>query len=351
LTGRLVLAAFLALAAFPSTGLGANAVVTGGGFRFLHYFAAAGEVNQVEKTQTGATVTIRDPGAVIVAGAGCTRVDDHEVHCSAIDATDIVLGNLGDTAAILQGNASVLAGGGNDQVTSCSTCATSISGGSGDDVITGGGTRLFTQLAGNGGNDTITGRNRVDRISGGSGNDTIAAGGGSDLITPGPGIDMVDAGGGSGDGVDYSQMRRPGVIVNLRTGEATGQGRDTLIGVEGASGTFSDDLLIGDAHANAFTGLVGSDTLIGGGGNDQLKGGAGRGENRLLGGAGDDRLAGGDHDDVLVGGSGRDRLRGREGNDRLRSRDGVRDLVRGGAGDDWARVDRRDKVHAIERFG
>jgi hypothetical protein len=40
---------------------------------------------------------------------------------------------------------------------------------------------------------------------------------------------------------------------------------------------------------------------------------------------------------------------GGDGRDRLDARDGVRDIVRGEAGQDVARVDRRDRVHSVER--
>jgi Ca2+-binding RTX toxin-like protein len=349
LTGRVVLAAFLALAAFPSTGLGATAFVEDGGSRWLYYFAAPGELNQVEKAQSGATVTIHDAGAVIVAGAGCTQVDDHEVSCAAIDLTRIVLGNGGDTAAVLQGEATVDGAGGNDEIWACSSCGSGIRGGAGDDVIAG--SDRFSWLLGNGGNDTITSGNRGDIIKGGDGNDIILGRGGWDRINPGLGNDTVDAGGGRDDLVDFGVGTDTGVVVNLRTGVATGQGRDTLLGVESVFGTRFDDRLIGDSQANGFSGLGGADTLSGGGGADVLAAAVGGGDDRLFGGKGDDRLMGGPQDDVLVGGAGRDRLRGHEGNDRLRSRDGVRDLVRGGAGDDWAQVDRRDDAGGVERFG
>jgi len=71
-----------------------------------------------------------------------------------------------------------------------------------------------------------------------------------------------------------------------------------------------------------------------------------------------DRIVGTDHhdvicglggNDVLVGGRGSDVLDGGAGNDRLYARDKTRDVVRGGAGTDLARVDRAlDRASSVE---
>jgi hypothetical protein len=84
------------------------------------------------------------------------------------------------------------------------------------------------------------------------------------------------------------------VTADLRTGTATGDGTDMLVGVEDLIGTVHDDLLTGRSGRNTLVGLEGDD--------------------RLSGRAGDDGLFGdGDgfpfpevSDDVLRGGHGRD---------------------------------------------
>ena len=343
---------FLALAAFPSTALGATAfVVDEDGNGQLHYVAAPGEVNQVQQTQVETQthfpdVTIHDSGAVIVAGEGCTQVDDHEVNCSDIEITQIGLGDLGDTAAIHGGYTIVDAGGGNDELTACSTCHDAeFSGRGGNDVITGNG----YSLTGQGGNDTITGGRSGQFIYGGAGDDVIDGRGGRDYTGPGSGDDTVDAGAGR-DTLTFLERGSHGVVVNLRTGVATGQGSDTLLRAENVLGTRSDDRLIGDSQANNLLAYQGYDILIGGGGDDVIDESY-AGEDRILGGRGNDKLNGGSRDDVLVGGPGRDSLRGGGGDDRLRTKDGFADTLSGGDGDDWARVDRRDDVHRVERFG
>jgi Ca2+-binding RTX toxin-like protein len=308
-----ILMALLVAAALPSTGHAATASIGGRELeRIVLYDAAPGELNQVEMTAANGAVTIRDSGAVIVADPGCTLLDDHEVRCSAGTTFAVLsLGDRRDTATILQGGAIVLGGAGNDVVTACSSCR-------------------LPELAGGPGSDVLTGSNRGDFISGGGGDDTVLGRRGGDLIAPGAGDDTVDAGGGSRDFVGFNRARRTGVVVNLRTGEARGQGEDTIVGAENVSGTRFDDVLIGNGLDNWLGGAGGTDTL--------------------LGGRGADRLRGGGDDDVLVGGLGRDRLKGENGDDRLRARDGTPDLVRGGPGMDWARVDRRDDVRGIERL-
>jgi Ca2+-binding RTX toxin-like protein len=84
--------------------------------------------------------------------------------------------------------------------------------------------------------------------------------------------------------------------------------------------------------------LTPSAVLIGGSGNDELHGSNG-----------DDRIAGGSGRDQLDGSTGSDRLRGQGGPDRIFARDGEVDRVNGGKGKDLARVDRKDRVRAVER--
>ncbi len=103
-------------------------------------------------------------------------------------------------------------------------------------------------------------------------------------------------------------------------------------------GTRGDDDLDGTSRRDVICGLGGNDHLHGGGGNDLL-----------LGDGGNDVLEGHGGGDVLVGGRGRDVVRGGAGRDVLRARDGIRDTLHGGTGRDTGRVDRLDRVRALER--
>ena len=72
------------------------------------------------------------------------------------------------------------------------------------------------------------------------------------------------------------------------------------------------------------------------------------GNDVVFAGASKDWLKGGLGNDRLVGGSGADTLVGGAGHDTFATRDRMRDLLYGGLGRDRARVDRLDRVTAVE---
>jgi Ca2+-binding RTX toxin-like protein len=146
-----------------------------------------------------------------------------------------------------------------------------------------------------GGDDTLTGGTRADKLDGGEGDDTLSGGGGIDVLAGGAGADTLDGGDGDdtldggagadmlggGAGVDTAsyQSSTTGVQVDLNvagpqtsTGGADG---DRLSSIENVAGSTFDDTLTGDAQSNALSGNGGNDTLIGGPGGDTMKGGAG----------------------------------------------------------------------------
>lgn len=180
----------------------------------------------------------------------------------------------------------------------------------------------------------------------------------SEFFRPGAGNDLIDGRGGF-DRVDYRfENNGMPVVADLSTGTITdGFGdTDTLISIEGVSGSDFNDQLTGDAFDNLFEtrggddivdgsggfdfvdydGLldsvvvdlamqtatktnVGTDTLIsiehvrGSAGNDSIGGSAA--SNILLGYFGDDMLFGLGEDDTLDGGAGSDVLNGGAGTD------------------------------------
>jgi len=129
-------------------------------------------------------------------------------------------------------------------------------------------------LKGTSGDDVIVGLGGNDRIYGKGGNDTLCGNTGADKLFPGKGDDFVSGGGGSKDWVKYSTVRRR-VVVSLRTGVATGQGRDTLVGIENVLGSPRGDKLTGNGLNNRILGGPGSDKVFGKKGNDVLQGGSG----------------------------------------------------------------------------
>ncbi|WP_431854523.1 DUF4347 domain-containing protein [Azospirillum sp.] len=120
-------------------------------------------------------------------------------------------------------------------------------------------------IAGSTGADTLTGDAGDNWFVGGAGNDTLTGGGGADILDGGAGTDTAS----------YAASA-DGVVVDLANGWSVSEGAgDALYGIENVLGSAYDDLMYGDAAANALTGNAGNDTLDGGAGNDTLIGGAG----------------------------------------------------------------------------
>ena len=95
-------------------------------------------------------------------------------------------------------------------------------------------------------------------LVGGLGNDTLAGGSGSDYIE----------GGADTDTASYATASS-GVTASLASGGPTGQGIDTLVGIENITGSDHGDSFTGDTGANLLDGGAGNDTLNGGGGRRQ----------------------------------------------------------------------------------
>lgn len=196
------------------------------------------------------------------------------------------------------------------------TSTETINGTSADDLING-----------YGGNDTIKGLAGDDLIYGGIGNDklygangnfsssvesnTLYGEDGNDKIYAQSGSDMIYGGAGE-DRVFYTGSSTTGVSVNLTTGEVDenkdGIIEDILNSIENVSSSHNDDLIVGDAGNNKFSGFNGDDVLYGEAGNDTII--SGNGDDILYGGDGNDILSGGSNQDTLYGGAGIDTLTG-----------------------------------------
>jgi uncharacterized repeat protein (TIGR01451 family) len=149
------------------------------------------------------------------------------------------------------------------------------------------GTNKVDVICGLSGDDRINAKQGDDTLYGNEGNDRLNGLGGDDLVDGGPGTDTVT----------FAALQQS-VRVDLGRHKVTGQGADTLVSIENATGSPGDDLLVGSAGRNRLTG---------GGGSDRLSGLAGA--DVLLGGAGPDVLDGGDGKDSLNGGLGGDTCR------------------------------------------
>ena len=210
----------------------------------------------------------------------------------------------------------------------------SVTGGDGDDIITGTTDFNDTIIAGDG-NDTVTVGVGATFVDGGDGHDTITATDGDDTIEGGDGHDVIMAGVGNdsvraGDGHD---------TVSGEDGDDTieaGDGDDLINGNAGLdviNGGFGDDMLMGDADDDTVFGGAGEDIIGGGDGDDSL---VGNSQNDVISGeAGDDSISAGSGADVATGGDGDDFINGQGGNDTLDGENG-NDRALGGGGDDVA---------------
>lgn len=181
-----------------------------------------------------------------------------------------------------------------------------------------------TSLSGGGGNDVITGTSGVDLILTASGADSISGGGGNDTIISGAGNDTIS--GGDGDDNLSGQAGNDSILGDT--------GNDAIVGGAGIdilSGGAGNDFLSGQTEAGLLSGGDGNDTLQGHAANDTLHGDLG--DDRLYGVAGDDVITGGDGLDSLLGGAGNDSLNGGAGADTLQGDIG-NDALDGGAGFD-----------------
>jgi Ca2+-binding RTX toxin-like protein len=164
-----------------------------------------------------------------------------------------------------------------------------------DDTMDGSASTASLDLSGGGGNDIMTGGSADDVLDGGAGNDELNGGAGDDVIITGGGLDRVDG----GDGIDTVVLQSDEgdiVSVNLsRQWQYSGDGWNYIANVENVTTGAGEDIIQGNDIANVLDSGSGDDWLYAGGGDDVL-----------IGGAGTDRLFGGDGNDTVVFKSGDD---------------------------------------------
>ena len=186
------------------------------------------------------------------------------------------------------GNDTLVGGDGNDTLIG-GAGADSITGGIGTDTVdysasAAGITVVIGGAAGVGGDaagdilatvETIIGSGLADAITGDLNANNLFGGVGNDTVIGGAGADTLDGGAGT-DTVSYAASAA-GVTITI--GGAAGTGGDAaddiLTTFENIIGSGLDDLLGGDATANALYGGLGNDILLGGAGADTLDGGSG----------------------------------------------------------------------------
>jgi Ca2+-binding RTX toxin-like protein len=159
------------------------------------------------------------------------------------------------------GNDTLEGGSGEDRLNGGDGADTLV-GGAGTDWLDGG--TGADHLIGGDGDDWLDGGDNNDTLEGGEGDDKLNGGAGDDVIQGGPGHDIMNG----GEGIDMGNYAdaTAGVDINLATG-ANSAG-DTLVSIEGLTGSQYADMLTGNAGSNILAGGLGFDVLTGGAGAD-----------------------------------------------------------------------------------
>jgi Ca2+-binding RTX toxin-like protein len=194
------------------------------------------------------------------------------------------------------------------------------------------GTSSADVLQGTSGNDVICGLGGNDTIKGLGGNDILRGDAGNDKLFGGADNDTLDGSLGT-DTANFSEAL-VAITASLTANTATGDGSDTLAGVESLVGSSKNDALTGSDANNTINGGGGADTLDGLGGADTLTGGGGV-----------DTEHGGLGNDSVIGSGGADKLFGDENDDAVNSKDNVNgnDSLNGGTGTDTKVTDATEK--------
>jgi Ca2+-binding RTX toxin-like protein len=296
------------------------------------------------KTRLAALGSVACLATLLTALGGSTTASGATPTCFGERAT--IVGTKGPDILVGTAGTDVVAGKTGDDV---------IRGFGGDDLLCGG--NGDDELVGGPGSDRLRGGDGNDDLFGAAGDDTVQGGGGGDLLLGQTGNDAFDG----GDGLDTVSFlfAKADVTADLRAGTASGEGTDTLKGVEDAIGSQHDDVLTakngrselsGESGNDVLDGRAGANVLEGGPGDDRLNGdtsdddtasfvdatigvavdlqsgtasgGDGDGDalnaiEHVAGSGADDTIDGSEENNQLFGGLGTDRISGRDGNDFL----------------------------------
>lgn len=237
------------------------------------------EANRVTLAGGAAEVRISDPRAVIRPGRGCSRVSRHRVSCSVPEGVFVSTGRGADRVR--------------SRLPLLLATGFIASGGPGNDVLVGG--PHTDALYGGQGADVLRGRDGGDRLYDAAplrvlrGGDPSPFGVVPQLTAPGRGRDSYDGGAGD-DSVSY-EGRFDSVKLDLAASAAVAGARgerDSVRGVESASGGGGDDRLAGDQRGNRLDGGEGDDRIVARGGDDSIDGASGR--NVIDAGPGNDHV-------------------------------------------------------------
>jgi Ca2+-binding RTX toxin-like protein len=258
------------------------------------------------------------PGSAYEGGDGTDLVD--YTAATALELANLATGQVAHEAGgtdILTSIEDLIGSPGDDTIVG-SSGDNDLTGGDGSDTLDAGGAsvgvsvNLDDGLAVGDGSDTVA---EIENVIGSPFDDVLVGDDADNVLAGEAGDDSIDGGAGAdtltgGDGVDVVSFESSstGVTVNLRSGDAEGDGADTVEGFEHVLGSRRADTIDGDGDDNVLDGSGGKDTISGAGGEDDVLGGAGA--DILFGERGNDLLKGGDGKDRLNGGKGKDRCKG-----------------------------------------
>ena len=273
----------------------------------VRWTGAPGEVNDVVVDRTADAVVLREAGAPLTAGPGCTQTAPGEARC--------VMDLRPERGRDLQASLALDGGDAYDRLAIGTVAGRlddlSVSGGAGDDALDGADARPAPVSRAGGGSVTLVGGEGDDRLLGGAADETLLGGPGPDVLRAGSGNDFLDGegtfgaptgevsadvldGGPGRDLVSYDGHR---VAVHVTLGDSATDGQmgegDTIVAVEDVRGSQFGNILQGDDGPNRLWGAANSrvtDHLEGRGGDDWLSGEAGP----------DDYVGGGDGNDRIV---------------------------------------------------
>jgi Ca2+-binding RTX toxin-like protein len=269
-----------------SGGVGNDSIDGGRDFDYVNYYFSPAGVNV-------------DLGAGSGTGEGTDALKGIE-NVFGSPFADSIMGSEGtNLIAPLGGNDTVDARGALDIV--YDGVGPQSSGTDGDDILDGGdgldavayttspgpvNASLASGTATGNGTDTIDG---MEGIWGSPFDDVLTGDSARNLLLPNDGNDQVD-GGGANDAAAFWFASTGPVTADISSGTASGEGSDTLTGIEGLLGSVAfGDVLRGNDQTNLLDGDAGDDQLFGEGGNDWLTGGVGN--DQIDGGAGDYDIA------------------------------------------------------------
>ena len=309
-----------------------------------------------------------------VVGAGCVQVIANVAACDPAAFTSVRLDlRDGDDFAVVGANVAptTMLGGDDDDNLTSDNGADAMLGGEGDDVLddSGDGAGGADTIDGGGGADQLFLGRGNDTVNGGAGADTVELGSDDDtvrlddLANDGQGaeaknlhsdLEVVDGGGGGdtlfGNGAANTLLGGAGNdVIDGGAGDDTlegdggaddlagGQGSDTVSYPEAAAQRITLDGVRDDGAAGEDNTRADIENVAAGPGNDVVVGNASA--NALDGGPGDDRLDGGAGVDAFLGGTGADTIL---------ARDGLREGVDCGADADGGEADTIDELAGCE---